>query len=173
MPSVDYMTQVKLWCVLSNKCALHLFAMRIGIPSIEFDIKPLISHLLIGLESSLPISTCPLLFRHMCTTIRHKASHRPEAFDFDKVQHLGDSDFDSDTLQWNSATEHSIQTFRNLCRQTSFSFVSGTKPFWSINYTFSHCESAPSQLNAAWGNSFRQLHSCFDNLLALRQISLE
>ena len=40
-------------------------------------------------------------------------------------------------------------------------------------YTFSHCESAPSQLNAAWGNSFRQLHSNFDNLLALRQISLE
>ena len=40
-------------------------------------------------------------------------------------------------------------------------------------YTFSHCEPAPSQLNAAWGNSFRQLHSNFDNLLALRQISLE
>ena len=40
-------------------------------------------------------------------------------------------------------------------------------------YTFSHCESAPSQLKAAWGNSFRQLHSNFDNLLALRQISLE
>ena len=40
-------------------------------------------------------------------------------------------------------------------------------------YTFSHCESAPSQLNAAWGNSFRQLHSNFDNLLALRHISLE
>ena len=42
-----------------------------------------------------------------------------------------------------------------------------------FEYTFSHCESAPSQLNAAWGNSFRQLHSNFDNLLALRQISLE
>ena len=40
-------------------------------------------------------------------------------------------------------------------------------------YTFSHCESAPSQLNAAWGNSFRQLHSNFGNLLALRHISLE
>ena len=40
-------------------------------------------------------------------------------------------------------------------------------------YTFSHCEPAPSQLNAAWGNSFRQLHSSFDNLLELRQISLE
>ena len=37
-------------------------------------------------------------------------------------------------------------------------------------YTFSHCESAPSQLNAAWGNSFRQLHS---NYIALRQILLE
>ena len=42
-----------------------------------------------------------------------------------------------------------------------------------MHYTFSHCESAPSQLNAAWGNSFRQLHPNFDNPLALRQISLE
>ena len=40
-----------------------------------------------------------------------------------------------------------------------------------LYYTFSHCEPAPSQLNAAWGNSFRQLHSSFDNLLELRQIS--
>ena len=42
-----------------------------------------------------------------------------------------------------------------------------------VYYTFSHCEPAPSQLNAAWGNSFRQLHSNFDNLLELRHIALE
>ena len=40
----------------------------------------------------------------MCITLRHEAYHRPGAFDFDNVQHLDDSDFDSDALQRNSAT---------------------------------------------------------------------
>ena len=43
----------------------------------------------------------------------------------------------------------------------------------TVDFSQFTVHSRTSQLNAAWDNSFRQLHSSFDNLLERRQISLE